>query len=124
MAYTPTEWATGDVITAEKLNKAENGIAAATTVVCQVEFSEDHSSATIDTAYSVIKTDFIAGKNIIFRVIDADNGAYENMLLCLILDGVDDYPNSVSLYGRGVNNSLVLYEFKEADGVLTYTHTS
>ena len=29
MAYTPTEWETGDVITAEKLNKAENGIAAA-----------------------------------------------------------------------------------------------
>lgn len=26
MAYTPTVWATGDVITAEKLNKAENGI--------------------------------------------------------------------------------------------------
>ena len=29
MAYTPTVWATGDTITAEKLNKAENGIAAA-----------------------------------------------------------------------------------------------
>ena len=29
MAYTPTVWATGDVITAAKLNKAENGIAAA-----------------------------------------------------------------------------------------------
>lgn len=28
MAYTPTEWATGDVITAQKLNKAENAIAA------------------------------------------------------------------------------------------------
>lgn len=29
MAYTPTVWETGDVITAEKLNKAEQGIAAA-----------------------------------------------------------------------------------------------
>ena len=29
MAYTPTEWATGDVITAEKLNKVEEGLAAA-----------------------------------------------------------------------------------------------
>lgn len=27
MSYTPTEWATGDVITAEKLNKMEQGIA-------------------------------------------------------------------------------------------------
>lgn len=29
MAYTPTVWETGDTITAEKLNKAEQGIAAA-----------------------------------------------------------------------------------------------
>lgn len=29
MAYTPTEWATGDVITAQKLNKMEQGIADA-----------------------------------------------------------------------------------------------
>ena len=29
MAYTPTEWATGDVITAQKLNKMEGGIAGA-----------------------------------------------------------------------------------------------
>lgn len=27
MAYTPTEWQDGDVITAEKLNKIENGVA-------------------------------------------------------------------------------------------------
>ena len=32
MAYIPTVWATGDVITAEKLNKAEEGIAAAVEV--------------------------------------------------------------------------------------------
>ena len=33
MAYTPTVWATGDIITAEKLNKAENGIAANSNIV-------------------------------------------------------------------------------------------
>ena len=26
MAYTPTVWANGDVITADKLNKLENGV--------------------------------------------------------------------------------------------------
>ena len=123
MAYIPTEWETGDVITAEKLNKAENGIAAATTIICTVEFNEEHSSATIDTAYSKIKADFLAGKNIIFQTIDADNGEYNNMLLCSILDAVDEYPNTVSLYGRGTSNFPVLYDFKEDDGVLTYSHT-
>lgn len=29
MSYTPTQWATGDIITAEKLNKLENGVANA-----------------------------------------------------------------------------------------------
>lgn len=29
MSYTPTEWQTGDTITAEKLNNMENGIAEA-----------------------------------------------------------------------------------------------
>lgn len=29
MSYTPTEWKTGDVITAEKLNNMESGIAGA-----------------------------------------------------------------------------------------------
>ena len=28
MSYTPTEWNTGDVVTAEKLNKLENGVAS------------------------------------------------------------------------------------------------
>jgi len=28
MSYTPTEWANGDIVTAEKLNKLENGVAA------------------------------------------------------------------------------------------------
>jgi hypothetical protein len=29
MSYTPTTWQTGDTITAEKLNKLENGVANA-----------------------------------------------------------------------------------------------
>ena len=29
MSYTPTEWVTGDVVTAEKLNKLENGVSNA-----------------------------------------------------------------------------------------------
>lgn len=37
MAYTPTEWVTGDVITAVKLNKAEQGIAANSNLVYYAE---------------------------------------------------------------------------------------
>lgn len=40
MSYTPTEWATGDVITAEKLNNMENGIVGSAKVVF-VEWDDD-----------------------------------------------------------------------------------
>ena len=40
MSYTPTEWATGDTITAEKLNKLEQGVAAGSLIV--------HVTATVD----------------------------------------------------------------------------
>lgn len=51
MAYTPTVWETGDVITAVKLNKAENGIAAAGAYI--VEMSEvTLSGATLYASYN------------------------------------------------------------------------
>lgn len=124
MAYTPTVWATGDVITAEKLNKAEQGIADATTIICQVEFNENRTEATIDTEYSVIKTAFLAGKNIVFQAIDADNGEYTNMILSNISDAVDDYPAYVGLYGRGPAVYPEMFAFNEVNGVLTYSKQS
>ena len=35
MNYTPTEWKSGDVITAEKLNKLENEVASGGEKKCQ-----------------------------------------------------------------------------------------
>lgn len=52
MAYTPTEWETGDVITAEKLNKAENGIAGATPLIIPVAYDDSTYIYTLDASYS------------------------------------------------------------------------
>lgn len=54
MAYIPTEWETGDVITAEKLNKAEEGIQLANTDVLIVTASE----GTLDKKFSEIYSAF------------------------------------------------------------------
>ena len=51
MAYTPTEWATGDVITAAKLNKMEEGIEAAGGIIIPV--------AVPDNSYDVSTGEFI-----------------------------------------------------------------
>lgn len=40
MSYTPTEWATGDVITAEKLNNMEDGIVGSAKVLF-IEVNEE-----------------------------------------------------------------------------------
>lgn len=60
MAYIPTEWETGDVITAEKLNKAEQGIAAASsggTLILSMTW--DGSVCTLDGSYD----DIVAAKS-------------------------------------------------------------
>lgn len=46
MSYTPTNWQTGDVITAEKLNNIENGIASIMPEI--FEFESDYDDATGD----------------------------------------------------------------------------
>lgn len=44
MGYIPTEWQTGDVITAEKLNKAEEGIAAASMKLVVIDANQKDAS--------------------------------------------------------------------------------
>lgn len=51
MSYTPTNWQTGDVITAEKLNKMEGGIAAGSATGL-ITSSDDFQ--TIDQSYNDI----------------------------------------------------------------------
>lgn len=55
MAYTPTEWVTGDVITAEKLNKAEQGIAEASALIIQGVYDESTSTSTIQETFANIR---------------------------------------------------------------------
>lgn len=53
MSYTPTVWNTGDVITAEKLNHAEQGIAA-NTIFHVVTFTQNGTAFTCDYTYEQI----------------------------------------------------------------------
>lgn len=51
MAYTPTVWATGDVITADLLNKAENGIADASVAeLPSVSGTDEGKVLTVDSS--------------------------------------------------------------------------
>ena len=51
MAYNPTEWATGDVITAQKLNKMEQGIAGAGLQLYGPYYASASNPEAIDAGY-------------------------------------------------------------------------
>lgn len=51
MSYTPTNWATGDVITAEKLNNMENGILDAGTFVITVKVNASNVIQSVDKTF-------------------------------------------------------------------------
>ena len=53
MSYTPTEWQTGDVVTAEKLNKLENGVMSGALYML-VTYDENTGISTLDASYDDI----------------------------------------------------------------------
>lgn len=76
MSYTPTNWATGDTITAEKLNKLEQGVASAGSVLILTDTNEtlDKTWQEIyDAPFAVIKKDD-AGERYAYPV----SGVYED----------------------------------------------
>ena len=75
MAYTPTVWETGDVITAEKLNKAEQGIAAASGIVGVFPIGVTHEGnvATLNKKYSDSLAAVSAGQlGIIYEIVEGE----------------------------------------------------
>ena len=63
MAYTPTEWKDGDVITAEKLNNIESGITESDFFIVKIDVSNNY---TTDKTYAEAMQAYQNGKTIIF----------------------------------------------------------
>lgn len=75
MAYTPTEWETGDVITAEKLNKMETGIAANSAGMIIPTFTPNAglTSATCDMTLQEILSAIDAKRCFFAKVLTGDS---------------------------------------------------
>ena len=59
MAYVKNTWETGDVITAEKLNHAESGIAAASKEVLLFKLASQPQAFTLETANMAALRDIV-----------------------------------------------------------------
>ena len=78
MAYTPTEWKTGDVVTAAKLNNMENGIAGATAMI--IHLNEQNA---MDKTWLEIKTAYTSGTPVI--IVDSqDNAMWWNWIVTFV----------------------------------------
>ena len=84
MAYTPTVWATGDVITAVKLNKLENGVAAIDGVMV-VPAEEEDDTVTLTATYAEIAAAMTANIPVFIKIQVSEN---ENMLQPVFSNGV------------------------------------
>lgn len=67
MSYTPTEWATGDVITADKLNNMEQGIVGGQELFIihatgLAGYGNSQTQPTLDKTYEEITSAYNAGK--------------------------------------------------------------
>lgn len=72
MSYTPTNWQTGDTVTAEKLNKMEQGIENANDVfVITLTPTNQDFSGTIDKTYEEIVAAVNSGVKIFFKFASA-----------------------------------------------------
>ena len=64
MSYEPTSWQTGDVVTAEKLNKLENGVAGSSSsenLIATLTYNSADSYFTLDKSWQDIKNALDAG---------------------------------------------------------------
>lgn len=117
MSYTPTVWATGDTITAEKLNKAENGIAAASALI--IPLSWEGHTATLDASYD----ELIAAKN---HLIIAQGDYTEELgldrfyLTALYIDSDVYYAVFMTYEGGGQAASSLVLSATSSSADMTY----
>lgn len=119
MAYIPTEWATGDVITAEKLNKAEEGIAAANPYIIPITW--EGSVATLAASYNDIK----AHKASIVVAQEEVTGDSESITdyylgVCYVESG-KYYATFIGFEAGGQALAVMEFEASADDAPLTFT---
>jgi hypothetical protein len=95
MSYIPTEWLNGDVITAEKLNKIENGIAGAQGDADTVTQSVNTISQQVDNLSSNVHSD-ITRINLNVTQNAQDIKDIDSMLSTATCD--DAYPTDIRIF--------------------------
>lgn len=99
MAYVKTVWETGDVITAEKLNHAENGIATANNIIGNliIHVTVESDIATLDQKWQDIFDAFSTGVPCIISGVN-DGLYYQEFVQAVYSDEGTYYVGGSILY--------------------------
>lgn len=73
MSYTPTVWKSGDVVTSEKLNKLEEGVAASDSVLMVTIGESNGSLAFNHTAGEIMSAALLSGKLVVFMLMEGND---------------------------------------------------
>lgn len=74
MSYTPTEWQTGDTITAEKLNNMENGIAGAEICLVTIHYNTTLQKWVLDSpTFAEMESAYNSGKRLVLASVAGNN---------------------------------------------------
>lgn len=124
MSYVEQTWATGDTITAEKLNHMESGIAESGGGSSAMFVTGTTSSMTItlDKNFTEIKTAFFAGTPVFITVSDTANGIAETASVIDVRESIDAYETFDGLVHCFLNqaNGVVSFEATSADAYPSY----
>lgn len=108
MSYTPTNWQTGDTVTAEKLNKMEQGIELANDpfVITCTPTAADYSGV-MDVTFEEIKAAADAGKKIIFK-IQTGNGNFYTADATITYNALGGFRQAMGYIIDSINNIIIL----------------
>lgn len=115
MAYEPTNWKTGDVVTSAKLNKLENAVANGGWLICNATPVSGTEYMMIDKTWQEIHDSIVAG-----CPVAAISGGELNTVFIICI-GTQFLPNGA--FAVTFDNNIIFYSSSK-NGILTTEETT
>ena len=97
MTYIPNAWATGDVVTAEKLNHMEEGIASNASNIFVVTFTRNGATPTADASLTEIYNAFQAGA-VVIGIMNVGDASIPSYAVYSLTNAASDWLQFITFY--------------------------